>query len=87
MKLNRFIIQFIFWLQAWAAPVLLCGLIGIFTGNKSILLVLLVIGCGAGIVLAEYIRRKIGLDIFFSRIFGSNNLGNKISDNKTDSTT
>lgn len=64
----------IFWLQAFAAPVILFGLIGFVIGDIAILYVLLVIGAITGIVVAEYTRRKIGLDVFFSRIYGPNKM-------------
>ena len=31
-----------------------------------------------GIVFAEYIRQKIGLDIFFARIYGTNQMDERI---------
>lgn len=63
-------VTIILWLQAFAAPVFLFGLFGFVIGDIAVLYILLVIGAVAGIVVAEYIRSKIGLDIFFSRIYG-----------------
>jgi len=47
--------------------------------NPGLLFVKLIIAIGAiaGICLAEYIRRKIGLSTFFSRIYGSNEMDKK----------
>lgn len=63
-----------FWLQAFAAPVILFGLIGLAIGNETTFCVLLGTGILTGIIVAEYIRRKIGLDTFFGRIYGPNEM-------------
>ena len=68
----------IFWLHAFAAPVILCGLIGLWIGSMKLFVPLLVIGGVVGIIVAEYIRRKIGLEIFFSRIYGPNEMDEKL---------
>ena len=68
----------IFWLQAFAAPVILCGLIGFLIGSMKLFVPLLVIGGAVGIIVAEYIRRKIGLEIFFARIYGPNEMDEKL---------
>ena len=75
MRLVRWFIQLIFWLQAFAAPLIFFSLIAIWVysngeQNKTIAIVLLVLGVITGILAAEYIRRKIGLDTFFARIYG-----------------
>jgi predicted lysophospholipase L1 biosynthesis ABC-type transport system permease subunit len=72
------LINVIFWLQAFLAPVLLFGLIGLIIGSMKIIVVLLAIGAIAGIILAEWIRRKIGLDTFFGRIYGPNEMDEKL---------
>ena len=71
-------IRIIFWLQAFAAPVILFGLIAFWINSISFFIPLLVIGAVAGIVLAENIRRKIGLEIFFARIYGPNEMDEKL---------
>ncbi|HMK26792.1 MAG TPA: hypothetical protein VK483_12250 [Chitinophagaceae bacterium] len=38
---------------------------------------LLIIGGVAGIIVAEYIRRKIGLETFFARRYGPNEMDKK----------
>ena len=63
-----------FWLQAFAAPVILFGLIGLAIGNETAFYVLLGTGILTGAIVAEYIRRKIGLDTFFGRIYGPNEM-------------
>lgn len=70
-------IRIIFWLQAFAAPVILFGLIGLWINKIDFFIPLLVIGVITGIILAEYIRRKIGLEIFFARIYGPNQMDEK----------
>ena len=72
-----------FWLQAFAAPVILFGLIGLAIGNETVFYVLLGIGILAGIIMAEYIRRKIGLDTFFARIYGPNEMDKKVGKKTT----
>lgn len=77
MNILKWLIRIIFWFQAFAAPVILCGLIGLWIGFMKLFVPLLVIGGVAGIILAEYIRRKIGLEIFFARIYGPNEMDEK----------
>ena len=71
-------IRIIFWLQAFVAPVILFALIGLWIGCLDGMIILLIAGAVTGIVLAEYIRRKIGLEIFFARIYGPNEMDEKI---------
>jgi hypothetical protein len=70
-------IRIIFWLQAFVAPVILFGLIGLWINKIEFFIPLLIVGSITGIVLAEYIRRKIGLETFFSRIYGPNEMDEK----------
>jgi hypothetical protein len=72
------IVTLLYWLQAFASPLLLSILLAIII-NPRLLFVKLIIAIGAiaGICLAEYIRRKIGLSTFFSRIYGSNEMDEK----------
>lgn len=75
------IVNTIYWLQAFAAPVILMGVIGFLAaGSVRAMIILLVIGAVAGIILAEFIRRKIGLSVFFSRIYGPNEMDRKKED-------
>ncbi|MEI2737535.1 MAG: hypothetical protein V9F01_01970 [Chitinophagaceae bacterium] len=76
------LVTIIYWLQAFVAPVILFGLIGFAIGNETLLLVLLGFGVIAGVILAEYIRRKFGLDVFFSRIYGPNKMDEKLKEKK-----
>ena len=76
------LVTIIFWLQAFVAPVIFLGLIGFVIGDNSILSILLIIGAVTGIILAEYIRRKIGLDTFFARIYGPNQMDEKLKKKK-----
>ena len=70
-----------FWLQAFAAPVILFGLIGLAIGNEADFYVLLSTGILTGIIVAEYIRRKIGLSTFFARIYGPNEMDKRRAKN------
>lgn len=63
------LVNIIYWLQAFISPAILFGLIGVATGNEKVLYILSGAGVVAGIIAAEYIRRKIGLDTFFGRIY------------------
>ena len=64
----------IYWLQAFAAPVILFSIIGIATGHRNTFFLFLAIGAIAGIIAAEYIRRKIGLSKFFSRLYSTSDI-------------
>jgi hypothetical protein len=75
-------ISAIYWLQAFASPVILFGLIGLCTGSVDLVIILLIIGAVGGIILAEYIRRKIGLETFFARIYGPNEMDEKLKKKK-----
>ncbi len=72
------LVNTIYWLHAFISPVILSGITGFLIGSEKILYILLVIGIIAGVILAEYIRRKIGLSIFFSRIYGPNEMDEKL---------
>ncbi len=70
------LVNIVFWLQAFLSPVIVCGLIG-FIITSGISVPSLIIGVVAGVITAEYIRRKIGLDSFFGRIYGPNKMDEK----------
>lgn len=71
------IIQVIYWFQAFLAPVLLFGFIGFAFDSMVIFKILIIAGGILGVILAEYILRKIGLDTFFARIYGPNEMDEK----------
>jgi hypothetical protein len=75
----KWVIRIMFWLQAFAAPVILCVLIGLMIGSLKLFVPLLFIGGVAGIIVAEYIRRKIGLEIFFTGISGPDEMDKKVN--------
>lgn len=78
-------VTILFWLQAFAGPVILSGLIALWTGLAGKpAIVVLIAGAVAGIITAEYIRRKIGLDVFFARIYGPNKMDEKFKKKKED---
>jgi uncharacterized membrane protein YobD (UPF0266 family) len=64
----------LYWLQAFAAPVIFFGFVALLiynkTENKTIAIFLLSIGFLGGIFLAEFIRRRYGLEDFFAGIYG-----------------
>ncbi len=63
----------IYWLQIFIAPLLLFGLIALFTysNNKNLAIALLIFGFVLGIFIAEFIRRKYGLGKFFGRLYSN----------------
>ena len=76
IKIAFWLIRILFWLQAFAAPLLVFGLLAFVLyskgeHNKGIAIFVLALGAIAGTVLAEWIRRKYGLETFFSKIYGS----------------
>ncbi len=64
-----------------AGPVILFELITFLVYNKTenniAAIILISIGGISGILLAELIRRKYGLEIFFARIYGANEMDKK----------
>ena len=78
----KWLIRIIFWLQAFAAPIIICGLIAFIISSEKLFIPLLVFGGVVGIIVAEYIRRKIGLEIFFARIYGPNEMDKKFEKEK-----
>ncbi len=74
-------VNIVFWLQAFLCPFLISGIVG-FAITKNISVVALIIGGVLGVILAEYIRRKIGLDVFFARIYGPNSMDEKFNKKK-----
>jgi len=61
--------------------VILFGLIAFLIYNKTenliVAIILILIGVINGILLAEFIRRKYGLESFFGRIYGPNEMDEK----------
>jgi general stress protein CsbA len=80
MKVFNSIVQGLRWVQIFIAPVIICSIIALLTyeNNKTIAIILLVIGIIGGVVMAELVRRKYGLSNFFSRLY-SNETDNKPS--------
>jgi hypothetical protein len=74
----------IYWLQVFASPFLFSGIVAfiIYSSNekhKIIAIAVLCTGIIAGILLAEYIRRKYGLSTFFGNLYGSGDLNKEES--------
>jgi len=63
----------IYWLQIFVVPVIICGIIALFTysDNKFLSISLLILGIALGVFLAEFVRRKYGLDKFFARLYSN----------------
>ena len=81
MKIFEWFVRTLYWLQLFAAPVILFGIISLVvyskTENKISAIVLLSIGFLSGIFLAEFIRRKYGLEKFFANLYGSTPINGK----------
>jgi hypothetical protein len=75
------IVTILYWLQLFICPVLICGISGFFI-TKDLPVVALIIGVVIGVVAAEYVRRKIGLDTFFAGIYGSKQINDKLDEKK-----
>lgn len=75
------VVTIIYWLQAFLCPLAICSAIG-FWLTSDISVTSVIIGAILGILLAEYIRRKIGLDVFFGRIYGPNEMDEKLKKKK-----
>ena len=76
IRIAMWFIRLLFWLRAFAAPLLMFGLLAFVAyskgqHNKGLAIFLLALGVIAGTGLAEWIRRKYGLETFFSKIYGS----------------
>ena len=75
MKIFERFVRILYWLQVFAAPVILFGLISLLfyskTENKIVAIIFLSVGFLGGIFLAEFIRRKYGLEKFFANLYGS----------------
>ena len=81
MKIFERFVRTLYWLQVVAAPVILFGLIALIvyskTENKIVAIILFSVGVLGGILLAEFIRRKYGLEKFFANLYGSTTMKDK----------
>ncbi|HEV7779931.1 MAG TPA: hypothetical protein VGO58_01630 [Chitinophagaceae bacterium] len=75
------IVTIIYWLQLFLCPAIICGAAGSLI-EKQVSIFALILGAVIGIVAAEYVRKKIGLDIFFAGIHGSKQILEKLDENK-----
>lgn len=69
----------IYWLQIFIAPVILFGMIGLIAGSERLFLFLVAAGSVIGIVLAELVRRKYGLENFFGKLYNSGKPGQTLN--------
>ena len=83
MKLLKFIVEAIFWIQIFLCPAGIIGFIG-FVIYKNypqvwgiVVFVGLLFGIALGIYFAERIRRTTGCSTFMARLFASPELDNK----------
>lgn len=82
MKLLKNLIEFIFWIQIFLAPVILFAIIAffIFVSNEEyfiLSIIILLAGCALGIWCAEWIRKKYGCSKYIGRLLGTPELENK----------
>ena len=83
IKFLKFVTNCYYWIQVFAAPFLIFGIIALiifsyFQKYEIVAYILLGVGIIAGIFFAEYVRRKHGYDVFFSKVFGSADIDEKI---------
>lgn len=76
MRILKFFIGLVFWLWLFIIPTGMMGFFGFLLykkspGNWPYFIFLSAFGIMAGVVLAEHIRKKYGLDHFFSRIIAA----------------
>jgi len=81
MNLFIFLVNAIYWLWLFFVPTIILGLVSIWLfyeseSNFPYSLAIGIIGLVIGILLAEYVRRKHGLDLFFGRILSTPDLDN-----------
>lgn len=81
------LVRIIYWLQAFAASLILFGLLVLWVYSKGEkysvpAIILLAIGVVTGVMLAEYIRRRTGLETFFSGISDSRAIDEKLKEKK-----
>ena len=81
MKFFDWFIRMLYWLQVFAAPLILFGVIALIvysrTETKIFAIALFLIGFLSGIFLAEFIRRRYGLEKFFANLYGSTAINDK----------
>lgn len=70
------LVRIIFWLQAFISPAVFFTLLALWmysNGEQYAVpaIVLLATGIITGVIVAEYIRRKYGLENFFGRTYGT----------------
>jgi hypothetical protein len=75
-KFFEFLINFIFWMWLFLVPTAILGLIGLWLyfqsdDNLIFFIILTVLGIVIGVMIAEHVRKKQGLDRFFGSIHGS----------------
>ena len=71
-----FFVNLIFWLWAFIVPTAVAGFLAFLLYNNSsdyllFSIIISLIGIVLGVVLAEYVRRKQGLDYFFGKLLST----------------
>ena len=82
MKIVKGFVDVMFWLWLFILPTSLLGIMGFLlydasSENLPYFILLLIFGVILGVVFAEYIRNRYGLDYFFSRIIATLELDDK----------
>lgn len=86
-KKKEFWVEFGYWLRAFATPFLLFGvsaIVVLFSGKDlvSSAISLLILGIVAGLIYAEYIRRKYGSSNYFTEMDKNPNIRMKKDDSE-----
>ena len=76
IKIIKHFVYLILWLWAFIVPAGIFAFIGFLLYNKSSAnlpysIIITIIGIILGVVLAEYIRKKYGLDYFFGKLLST----------------
>ncbi len=88
MRVFMFFINAIFWFWVFIVPAGVMGLVGFWlyiktTDNLPYSILITIFGIIIGIVLAELVRKKYGLDSFFGRLLATPDIdGENILDEK-----
>ena len=83
----KWLVNILFWLQAFASSLIIAAIIGWAIGRETVFWILLAAGLVSGTLLAEYIRRKIGLSVFFARLYSNPPQPDADSKKSTDAST
>jgi hypothetical protein len=82
LKVVEFLVEAGFWLMAFASPMLVSIIASalIYSSNKSVSIIILIVGVITGIAFAEWVRRKHGCSNYFAKLIASPDI-NETKDN------